>query len=144
MQNLSEKTGGENGLNSVIQAISELVSAKITPIEKIEAIAQSWPENFEVSVLEMHSIVCKALKELGWGDGVGERRWYDWINFLSPVVPTDRTPSTIEFNGRFYREHLRLDGIAFRELLYQGFYRFQTKRNSTAKYLTNRLKRLGV
>lgn len=134
----------EKSIEAAVFAVSEFCLEQVTPSETIEFVASRWPENLEVSVLEMRSAISKALSELGWGDCVGERRWYGWIDLLKPIVPTDRTPTTVEFEGVAYRENLRLDGTAFRELLYQGYFRYSCKRNSTAQYLSNRKKRLGA
>lgn len=136
MQNLPKNNGGKNELKALdltIQAVTELCLPEQSPDELIERLSQVWPTNLEVPVLKMREVVIEVLSHLGWGDGVGERRWYAWVDLLSPIVPTDRSTG-----------ELMLDGTAYRELLYQGFYRHRHKRNSGNRYKANRLKRLGV
>lgn len=90
----------------VLSAMQSLIS--LTEHQKtIEGLANAWPTGVEVSSMKLKERVFDVLKQQGWGEGVGDRQFRNWIEMIAPTIPPRK-----KHYGR----------TAFRELLYLGYW----------------------
>lgn len=73
----------------------------------ISALTEAWPKGVEILRRQMLEHLNKTLSELGWGKGIGDRQFRNWLKMIAPSIPPKKK---------------MLGAIAYRELLYLGYW----------------------
>jgi hypothetical protein len=73
----------------------------------IETLIGAWPPGVEILRAQMLKHLNATLKELGWGKGIGDRQFRNWLKMIAPSIPPKKK---------------MLGAIAYRELLYLGYW----------------------
>jgi hypothetical protein len=87
----------------------------------ISALSEAWPQGVEILRTQMLKHLNKTLVELGWGKGIGDRQFRNWLKMIAPSIPPKKK---------------MLGSIAYRELLYLGYW--MSEGGGVAAYLAER------
>jgi len=111
----------KEGIDSEIVPMKDHFDLLTKHYRTISTLTEAWPQGVEILRKQMLEHLNKDLIELGWGKGIGDRQFRNWLKMIAPSIPPKKK---------------MLGSIAYRELLYLGYW--MSEGGGVAAYLAER------